>query len=190
MLFKTYNIPIDRLLNVKYCNSILESNKDIELKLLPSIDILTDTAYQYFNRYALNENFLVFYQKSKKDKGTIHIDYLSKGCLSTNELHPYSLNVIIKGQGEMQWFKPLGPGILSQHNIGVTYRYWHSALKGKILDSWTEGKVALVKTDVPHQVYNNDLDDRVCISIRWRNMLMPWEELIFTLDRDIQQGIL
>lgn len=190
MLFKTYNIPIDRLLNLKYCNSILESNKDIELKLLSSIDILTDTAYQYFNRYTLHKDILVFYQKSKKDKGTIHTDYLSDGDLSPNEFHSYSLNVIIKGQGVMQWFKPLGPGVLAQHNVGVKYRYWYSAFKGQLLDSWTEGKVALVKTDVPHQAYNNDVEDRVCVSIRWRNMLIPWEELISTLDRDIRQGIL
>jgi hypothetical protein len=189
MLFKTYNIPVDRLLNLKYCNSILESDNNIEIKMLPSINILTDTAYQYFNRYTLNENFMVFYQKSKKDKGQVHIDYLSNGNLSTTDFHPYSLNVIIKGQGSMQWFEPLGPGMLAKHSTGVRYKYWPSALKGKTIDSWNEGKIALVKTDVPHQAFNYDLEDRVCISIRWRNMSMSWEELISTLDRDIQEGI-
>ena len=189
MLFKTYNIPIDRLLNLEYCNSILESNNDIEIKMLPSINILSNSAYQYFNRYTLNKNFMVFYQKSKKDKGTIHTDYLSDGCLSTTEFHPYSLNVILKGQGSMQWFDPIGPGVLSTHNVGVRYRYWPLALKGKTLDTWSTGKVALVKTDVPHQAFNNDAEDRVCISIRWSNMLMPWEELISTLDQATQQSI-
>jgi hypothetical protein len=154
--------------------------------MLPSINILTDSAYQYFNGYGLNKNFMVFYQKSKKVKSTVHVDYLSNGNLANGDYHPYSLNVIIKGQGSMQWFHPEGSGILRTHAVGVRYRLWPLFQKGSVIDSWDEGKVALVRTDVPHNTFNDDLEDRVCVSIRWKNMLMPWDELINKLDNELK----
>jgi len=185
-LFKIYDIPVGRLLNLDYCNSILESEKDMELRMLPTINILTESAYQYFKSYDLNKTFMVFYQKSKKVKPTVHVDYLSYGHLANSDYHPYSLNVIIKGQGAMQWFHPEGSGVLNTHPVGVRYRLWPLFQKGPVIDSWNEGKVALVRTDVPHTTVNDDLEDRVSVSIRWKNMLMPWDELITKFDNELK----
>ena len=185
-LFKVYDVPVERLLNLEYCNSIIELGTDIEVRALPAIDLLTTSAYQYFNRYTLNKNLLVFYTKSKKTKNYIHVDRLTKGDIHIGKFHPYSLNCIIKGQGTMQWFAPKEPGILTHHDVGFQADVWPLSMSGQLIDTWNTGKISLVQTNVPHRAFNDDLEDRVCVSIRWKNMLIPWEKLVSSLDTDLQ----
>jgi hypothetical protein len=107
------------------------------------------------------------------DKGSIHID------LDKNTLEPYwpSLNIVIDGQGVMRWFNPSKPGtILRNESAGVFYKAWFNNY-GDPIDEWNSGKVALVRTDTPHQAWNFDNDIRRIITIRWGNR-KTWEETI------------
>jgi hypothetical protein len=116
---------------------------------------------------------LVFEMKPLVDKKSIHIDINSK------TLEPYwpSLNIVIDGQGVMRWFNPTGDGIvLKNKGANVHYRAWFNKY-GDVIDQWDEGKVALVRTDIPHQVWNFDNVNRRIVSIRWSNK-KSWEETI------------
>lgn len=116
---------------------------------------------------------LVFHMKPYADKQNVHIDISSKSKL------PFwpSLNVLIEGQGVMRWFVPNSQGNLSyQPNADVWYQSWENTF-GEVVDQWSEGKVALVKTDVAHNVWNPGDTDRLAVSIRWRQRY-SWEETL------------
>lgn len=120
---------------------------------------------------------LVFSMKPGADKKSIHID------LDANTQTPYwpSLNIVIDGQGVMRWFNPTKPGVvLKNSSAGVYYKAWFYDY-GNIVDEWNVGKVALVRTDIPHQVWNLDNDTRRIVSIRW-NKKLSWEETIEWFD--------
>jgi len=116
---------------------------------------------------------LVFSMLPGADKKSIHID------LDAKTQTPYwpSLNIVIDGQGVMRWFNPTKSGyVLKNNSAGVLYKAWFNDY-GDIVDEWNTGKVALVRTDTPHQVWNFDSDTRRMISIRWSNK-KTWEETI------------
>jgi hypothetical protein len=116
---------------------------------------------------------LVFSMKPGADKKSIHID------IDRKTQTPYwpSLNIVIDGQGVMRWFNPTKPGqMLKNNNTGVFYKAWFHDY-GDIVDEWSVGKIALVRTDIPHQVWNFDNGIRRIVSIRW-NKKISWEETI------------
>jgi hypothetical protein len=116
---------------------------------------------------------LVFSMKPGSDKRNIHIDLDS----STSEPYWPSLNIILDGQGVMKWFNPIGNGIILRNQTAkVYYKAWFNNY-GEPVDAWTTGKVALVRTDIPHQAWNFDNDVRRMITIRWSNR-KTWEETI------------
>ena len=116
---------------------------------------------------------LVFSMRSRADKKSIHIDIDAK----TQTPYWPSLNIVIDGQGVMRWFNPTKPGyVLKNNSAGVFYKAWFHDY-GDIVDEWNAGKVALVRTDIPHQVWNFDDDIRKIVSIRW-NKKISWEETI------------
>lgn len=122
---------------------------------------------------------LVFTMVPYVDKGSIHID------LDTTTLEPYwpSLNILINGQGIMRWFNPSMPGIdIRNSHAGVYYKAWFKNY-GEPIDEWNNGKVALVRTDIPHQAWNFDNDIRRMITIRWSNR-KSWEETIDWFNRN------
>lgn len=122
---------------------------------------------------------IVFEMMPFADKRNIHID------LDHDTEDPFwpALNIIISGQGLMRWFSPIGPGQLAQHNIGVKYRYWTKPYYGDIIDEWGTGKISLVRTDIPHQAFNFDNENRCVISVRWSTK-MSWEETIDWFDKE------
>jgi len=122
---------------------------------------------------------LVFEMRPKADKGNIHIDLDHK----TEDTFWPSLNIIISGQGLMRWFNPIRPGQLAQHKTGVKYRYWTKPHYGDIIDEWNTGKIALVRTDIPHQAFNFDDENRCVVSIRW-DTKMSWEETTQWFDEE------
>lgn len=116
---------------------------------------------------------LVFSMKPGSDKKNIHVDLDA----STGEPYWPSLNIVLDGQGVMKWFNPIGNGIIQRnHRANVNYKAWFTNY-GEPIDYWDTGKVALVKTDVPHQAWNLDTDTRRIVSIRWSNRKL-WEETI------------
>ena len=140
---------------VTSCNPKMFFYKDIHDELLKLGDLVT----------------LVFQQNTNADKGSIHIDMSHDG-------YPFwpSLNIILEGQGVMRWFSPSTPGILKISPIGVRYQAWTTIEDyGSKIDEWNQGKVALVRTDVPHNVWNLDNEARLMASTRWKTR-MTWEE--------------
>jgi hypothetical protein len=114
---------------------------------------------------------LIFRMNPYADKRSIHID------IDTGTRNPFwpALNLIIKGQGVMRWFNPPGEGkIQFNPTAKVLYRYWDTDY-GRPIDEWSDGKVALVRTDIPHQVWNDSDTERLAVSIRWSKPI-SWEE--------------
>ena len=126
-------------------------------------------------------NCLVFEQRPLADKGKIHIDIDSK------TLKPYwpTLNIVIQGQGQMRWHQPEDPGIEEKITVNqnkfIVFRAWYDKF-GPIIDYWSEGKIALVRTDVPHTVVNYDSVTRLLVSIRWTQSLSFEDTIQFFQD--------
>lgn len=118
-------------------------------------------------------NALWFVMNPGVNKGNIHVDLESQ---SQTPFWP-SLNVILQGQGLMKWFAPIDPGTVKFHDQArVHYKYWTDNY-GEPIDQWTQGKVALVRTDVPHNAWNPHDQPRHVVSIRWRSA-MSWPETL------------
>lgn len=116
---------------------------------------------------------LIFEMGPKTEKNSIHVDIIS----STKELAWSGLNLIFEGQGSMQWFNPKREGIVIEHpSHKYLYKAWFKDY-GNPIDIWDKGKVALVRTDIPHQVWNYDDSNRFVASIRW-DKRTTWEETI------------
>lgn len=116
---------------------------------------------------------LVFSMSAGATKNSIHMDIDGK------TLEPFwpCLNILIDGQGTMRWFSPNSPGKLQKDkNTTAIYKAWFSDY-GHPIDEWNSGKIALIRTDTPHQVWNFDTIDRRVVSIRWRKKY-TWDETI------------
>jgi len=118
---------------------------------------------------------LVFGMAPGADKKNIHID------IDTETQKPIqaSLNIIIDGQGVMRWFNPnydvTIKNTVNSNGVNVYYKAWYDNF-GDPIDEWKSGKIALVRTDVPHQAWNFDSTDRRIVSIRWSKKY-TWEEI-------------
>jgi hypothetical protein len=122
---------------------------------------------------------LVFGMSPGAAKNSIHID------IDSNTQEPFwpSLNILIDGQGSMRWFSPNSPGkLLKNTNANAFYKAWFDDY-GEPLDEWNTGKIALVRTDTPHQVWNFDTIDRRVVSIRWQKKY-TWQETIDWFQRN------
>lgn len=105
---------------------------------------------------------LVFEMLPNFEKDNVHIDY------DKNSNRPFwpALNLILEGQGVLRWFAPSVPGTLRSAG-GNIYMAWDKQNYGTILEEWRTGKVALVRTDIPHNAFNIDDVNRLSVSIRW-----------------------
>lgn len=103
------------------------------------------------------------------DKKQIHIDLR----IINRQIIPnwVTLNIVLSGQGTMKWYRPTVEGKIKMHPTNkVLYKEWLDNY-GEVIDEWTTGKIALVRTDIPHQAYNFDSETRLLLSIRWSNYL-------------------
>jgi hypothetical protein len=71
---------------------------------------------------------------------------------------------------------------MNRTNPKITYKAWFNNY-GEPVDIWDTGKIALVRTDVAHQVWNFDNDNRLIASIRW-DKKTNWEETIEWFNRN------
>ena len=152
--------PVHSELFVTKCNPKLYLQDDVYDKLSSLGDLFS----------------LVFCMSPNADKKNIHID------IDTDTQKPIqsSLNIIIDGQGVMRWFNPSVEGTLkntiNSNGVNVYYKAWYDNF-GDPIDEWKSGKIALVRTDVPHQAWNFDSTDRRIVSIRWSKKY-TWKETI------------
>lgn len=154
------------------------------MKLLPTSDLLNQKTIDFFNPYGLRSELMTFYQKPFFYGKKAHVD-----ITSTQNFHWYSLNIIITGQGKMCWFNPSDSGNLLRHKDnpnGILYmEYDNLDVLGKPVGIWAEGKVALVKTGIPHHTYNDEPKERLVVSIRW-DPVLEWGEAVSLVCRFIE----
>lgn len=166
------NIPVSSLIKDVSMIPRLPDNKELWTTYINPKLILTDYAHDKLVTLG-GLIVLVFEMKPKADKKSIHID------LITTTLEPAwsGLNIVLEGQGVMKWFQPESAGYLIQRSTPkIAYQAWFKDY-GEPVDIWDKGKIALVRTDVPHQVWNYDDTNRFIVSIRWSNRT-TWEETI------------
>lgn len=172
------NIPVSTL--VKDISMIPRIPENIALwttHISPKL-FLTNEAYDKLSNLGALAG-LIFEMKPNTDKKSIHVDLIT----STFEPAWSGLNIVIEGQGVMKWFQPEEPGhLIQRENPKIAYRAWFRNY-GEPVDVWDKGKIALVRTDVPHQVWNYDDTNRFIVSIRWSNRT-AWEETIEWFNRN------
>jgi hypothetical protein len=170
--FYIINRPISDFIKNKDIIPTKPVNSEIFVTFCDPKLYLQDTVYEKLS--SLGDLFsLVFCMSPNADKKSIHID------LETTTQKPFwpSLNIVIDGQGVMRWFDPSDEGTIFKGNsVNAYYKAWTSNF-GAPIDEWKFGKVALVRTDVPHQVWNFDSTDRRIVSIRWHKRY-TWEQTI------------
>lgn len=195
MTYKSYhvfNAEINKFINLdsKFISQeYLDQNFRVyEKKMLhtPSRDILTLSAYNYFFSFGLREKLMTFYQQANNSKiESAHIDYIS-----ITEKHFYSLNVLIYGQGKMNWYNTNTKGKIFRHPRSpktILYENFDDIISlGDPIDIWEFGKVALVRTDIPHLAVNNDAEERLALSIRW-DKHFDWDGAIEFVQKFIDQ---
>jgi hypothetical protein len=168
---KLLNIPTSIFIENTHTIPRLPKDKNLWVTSLDPKLFLTTYAY---NKLSTLENLtsLIFEMESNVDKKNIHID-----LLSTLEPVRAGLNIILEGQGVMKWFVPESKGyIINRTTPKISYKAWFNNY-GEPVDIWDKGKIALVKTDVAHQVWNYEDANRFIISMRWSRKL-SWEETI------------
>lgn len=166
------NLPVDHFIKDVDIIPAFPTGKQFYVAACDPKLYLHDTVYHKLSELGSLYS-LVFSMQPGADKKSIHID------LDAKTQTPYwpSLNILINGQGIMRWFNPTKPGyVLKNSSVGVFYKAWFHDY-GDIVDEWSVGKVVLVRTDIPHQVWNFDNDFRRIVSIRWSTK-KSWEETI------------
>jgi hypothetical protein len=172
------NIPISTLIKDISMIPRLPDNKELWTTHVDPKLFLTDIAYEKLSELGSLIG-LVFEMQPNADKKNIHVDIIP----STLETAWSGLNIIFEGQGVMKWFQPESPGyLIKKQNPTIVYRAWFNNY-GDPIDIWDQGKIALVRTDVPHQVWNYDDTNRFIVSIRWSNR-KSWEETIDWFNRN------
>lgn len=171
------NIPITHFIkNIEVIPKLPENSDMFVSKCDPKLFLHEDVHNKLSTLGGLSS--LMFSMKSGADKKNIHID-LDR---STGEPYWPSLNIILEGQGIMKWFNPINHGVVLRNSADVYYKAWFTNY-GDPIDEWNIGKVALVRTDIPHQAWNFDIDTRRIVTIRWNNR-KTWEETIDWFNRN------
>lgn len=109
------------------------------------------------------------FMKPHTDKGNIHID----------NGRQTALNILLKGQGITKWFNPKDEPSVATWSHYHKFNAWYSNY-GECIDSWTEGKVAVVRVDIPHNGWP-DHEEREVVSIRW-NSDPPFDKVVACLE--------
>lgn len=172
LIDKTIDYFIEDLTNIPR----ISPNQKSGVSIIDPKLFLNKKAYEILSKLGYL-HCLIFEQYPFYNKGVIHLD------LDTT-LTPYwpCLNIILQGQGVMRWFDPVCPGTLIDKGVGPYYKIWKDSLKGKILSEWNKGKIAIVRTDIPHQAYNYDESIRIAVSVRWSNRYSFDETITFFKD--------
>lgn len=139
---------------VKLCNAELFIKKEI----LEQLSDLGDLSCVIFKK-----------KPNVNHKKYIHIDSID-GVLGCQPC----LNIVV-GSGVMKWYAPSSKPFLHKNALNLRYFAYYKDW-GNPIDEWINGGVALVKIDIPHQVWNYSEYDRYCLSLRWKKLL-TWDEI-------------
>jgi hypothetical protein len=159
-----FNVDIEQILNLDYVYRKANEHADKNMILVISELALKQKFYAYLKHYGLRDYLMLFLRKAGNVKEDIHTDYATE-----EQPHYYSFNLICKGQGTMTWFKrpKVGSQMFRHPNDPSRIIYeTYNGLTLESIDQWSDGKIALVRTGIPHGVTNDELEDRICLSIR------------------------
>ena len=175
---KLLNIPTSIFIKDASIIPRLPKDKNMWVNTINPKLFLTTDAYNKLSILG-RLNSLIFEMKPNVDKNNIHIDLLGP----TLEPVLVGLNIVLEGQGVMKWYVPEKDGyVINRTTPKITYKAWFNNY-GEPVDIWDKGKIALVRTDVAHQVWNFDNVNRQIVTIRWDNK-MNWEETIEWFNRN------
>lgn len=175
---KLLNIPTSIFIKDTSIIPRLPKDKNMWVNTIDPKLFLTTDAYNKLSILG-RLNSLIFEMKPNVDKNNIHIDLLGP----TLEPVLVGLNIVLEGQGVMKWYVPEKDGyVINRTHPKITYKAWFNNY-GEPVDIWDKGKIALVRTDVAHQVWNFDNVNRQIVTIRWDNK-MSWEETIEWFNRN------
>ena len=175
---KLLNIPTSIFIKDASIIPRLPKDKNMWVNTIDPKLFLTTDAYNKLSILG-RLNSLIFEMKPNVDKNNIHIDLLGP----TLEPVLVGLNIVLEGQGVMRWYVPEKDGyVINRTTPKITYKAWFNNY-GEPVDIWDKGKIALVRTDVAHQVWNFDNVNRQIVTIRWDNK-MSWEETIEWFNRN------
>lgn len=170
--YYNYNVAIGTIVNLEHIDQVVQSQIGSRMLMVESSMALQPNFFSYLKQFGLRDKLMLFLQNAGDTTNRIHTDYASEDT----RFH-HSFNVICSGQGTMTWFRrPNDGGFIYRHPNNpkhILYEIYPEA-QLEALDHWTAGKVALVRTCVPHGVTNNYPEDRVCLSIRTDDH--GWEE--------------
>lgn len=163
--YKNFTVDLNALLhvdNIRYFVQKVLSERG--MVLIPTAIALKKGFSEYLKPFGLRPRLMIFYQPAGDLNQNIHTDFVD--C---NTTHHFSFNLLVQGQGKMIWYnEPVDDGKLFEHPRSpndILYKTYPKA-KLEVLDTWTTGNAALVKTGLPHGVENPSMEDRICLSIR------------------------
>ena len=176
--FKTLDVPLERLIKKDAKLYRMPADQLCSARAFDPKELLKEDVYSLLSELGHLAG-LLFEQRPGAEKDNIHIDY---DKVSKRPFWP-CLNLILEGQGVLRWHRPVGPGELRTAG-GNIYMAWNKECYGQIIDEWSSGKVALVRTDIPHNAFNFDKETRLSISIRWSkrytwNETLAWFNKVF-----------
>jgi hypothetical protein len=175
---KLLNIPTSIFIKDTSIIPRLPKDKNMWVNTIDPKLFLTTDAYNKLSILG-RLNSLIFEMKPNVDKNNIHIDLLGP----TLEPVLVGLNIVLEGQGVMKWYVPEKDGyVINRTTPKITDKAWFNNY-GEPVDIWDKGKIALVRTDVAHQVWNFDNVNRQIVTIRWDNKI-SWEETIEWFNRN------
>lgn len=184
MNYQTFDCEPGLLIDLAWAQIYTNYFRGREMTMVPSSLALTGPARAWLEPLGLRSRLMLFYQPPGDMDPLAHLDLVTE-----TDPHYYSLNCILKGQGEMQWYRrpPQGGQLWHhphspQHVIYETY----PNMQLEQIDSWRQGRVALVNTGTPHGVVNPDPEARLCISIRFENM--GWDQAVESIENFIKEN--
>jgi len=182
-IFKFINKD-SKIFDDNFLNTTFRKHRQI-MKLLPSADLLNQKTIDLFSQYSIRKDLMTFYQRPFCYNKKAHID-----ISSDNSCHWYSLNVIVYGQGKMMWFNPSSKKDIFEHKNDSKILYIDFedyTVLGNPIDIWSSGKIALVKTGIPHHTHNDGSIERLVVSIRW-DPIFAWDSAIEMINNFINQN--
>lgn len=170
------------IFNDEFLNVTFRPYKKI-MRLLPTSDLLNQNLIDLLTPLGLRSELMTFYHKPFFVGKQAHVD-----ITANKTFHWYSLNIAIYGQGKMFWFNSVDDGIILNHKDSpedILYIEFNDLTAlGQPIDVWSQGKIALVKTGIPHYTCNDSIEERLVISIRW-DPIISWDESINLINRFI-----
>lgn len=170
-------------------DNFLELNINIKDYLLvdPSLLLNSNTIMTYYPWHEIISSELI---KKLNYVVMTPIDYCATFITSPNytlNIHSdngnidgrtiWAINFVINSNDHtMIWYKTDSPSVRKINEIGIAY--WHYDLDLVSIDQQQRISSALVRTDVPHNVINNDdINQRLCISLRSSKSKFSWDEV-------------